>query len=273
MVSAIEDVEPYRLREALLHAIQGGKKIRPLLVCLACSAAGGSWQNALGSAAAVEFMHTASLIHDDIMDDSSLRRGKPTLHTLYDTSLAILAGDTLVALAFETLVTRAGLNVSHRLHTLSGAFRQLCQGQAYDLGHGTDSVDIADRALRTTQGKTAALFRAAAEIGALHVTTDPEIVVPLSEFGFAIGMAFQAKDDLLDVAGVEEMIGKPVHRDQSNGRITWLSAGSGGGTIEHVCKTVEHYTASALDALSMLPPSPARDSLEQLAHALEQRNT
>jgi geranylgeranyl pyrophosphate synthase len=69
------------------------------------------------------------------------------------------------------------------------------------------------------------------------------------------------------------MIGKPVHRDQSNGRITWLSAGSGGGTIEHVCKTVEHYTASALDALSMLPPSPARDSLEQLAHALEQRNT
>lgn len=272
MESALSRVEPAILQDALLHAVRGGKKVRPVLVLLSCSAAaGGSWQQALSSAAAVEFLHTSSLIHDDIMDDSSLRRGKPTLHTLHGIPFALLAGDALIALTFDTLLDAGGPNAARRLRVLNSAFRQLCQGQALDLTQTPGEDNPIERTLHSAAGKTAALFRAAAELGALHATDAPELVLPLSEFGAAVGMAFQAKDDLLDVIGLEAEMGKPAHSDRRNGRLSWLTPDSGVEAIAHAREVVHHYTSTALDALRLLPHSPARDLLQQLAYSLEER--
>lgn len=273
MESILQRVDPPILREALLHAVRGGKMVRPQLVCLACSAAGGSWKSALGSSAAVEFLHASSLIHDDIMDNAPLRRGKPTLHMLYEVPFAILAGDALVALAFDTLLESDGPYAERRLRVLTNAFRQLCQGQALDLIQVTEMENPAERVRRTAEGKTAALFRAAAELGALHVTDAPEVVVPLSEFGFAIGMAFQGQDDLLDAVGLQEVMGKPVHQDHRNRRVGSLASDMSVNTIQRVRGDVHRYTLTALEALRLLPQSPARDTLESLAHSLEERES
>ncbi len=131
--------------------------------------------------------------------------------------------------------------------------------------------DPAERVRRTAEGKTAALFRAAAEIGALHVTDAPEVIVPLSEFGFAIGMAFQAQDDLLDAVGVQEVMGKPVHHDHTNGRVGWITSDVSRQTIDRVRGDVTTYTHAALEALRFLPQSAARDALALLAQSLERR--
>lgn len=271
METTLAQVEPENLRDALLHAAQGGKKIRPLVVCLACSAAGGSWKAALQSAAAVEFLHVSSLIHDDIMDISPLRRGKPTLHTLHGTAFAILAGDALIALAFDMLIASKGMHSARRLHVLTDAFRQLCQGQALDLMRATETECTTYRALQSAAGKTAALFQAAAEVGALHVTDAQHVITPLKDFGFALGMAFQARDDLLDVVGLEEMMGKPAHCDRGNGHLGWASPEADHETLERTRGVVEYYTRAAVEAVRRLPETPARLLLEHLAQSLAER--
>lgn len=273
--SLLRTVKPLQLREALQHATRGGKKVRPLVALLACSAAGGSWRRALHAATAIELLHTSSLIHDDLMDDSPLRRGVPTLHTLYNVSTAILAGDTLIALAFQLIHAVDVPQATQIVQTFNRAFRELCEGQAYDLCLSSEhSADAATHRVMVEK-KTAALFRAAGEIGALHATGDRATVEALALFGYNLGMAFQAQDDLLDVIGAEEALGKPTMLDRRNGKqtyVTLLPAESDGSACG-VAATVDRFTDSALEALAVLPPSPAREVLTMLARSLERRES
>jgi geranylgeranyl diphosphate synthase type I len=272
IAAAVARVEAPIVQEALAHATQGGKKIRPLITCLACEAAGGHWRQALDAAVAVELLHTSSLIHDDIMDDSPLRRGRPTLHTLFGLPVAILAGDTLIALAFELIHEHVGPNSQRILQIFTKAFRRLCEGQGFDL-LPLPETDRSEHSRKTTELKTAVLFQAAAEIGALQATDSSALVWPLRLFGHAIGMAFQAKDDVLDVVGSVQALGKPIHEDRRNGRTTWSLAGNGEQTLDLANDAVRRYTARAMQALLMIPHSPAREQLEQIARALQERNS
>ncbi len=275
MTAVLRSVEPSYLREALQHATHGGKKVRPLLTLLACSAAGGNWHRALDAATAIELLHTSSLIHDDVMDESPLRRGAPTLHTVYNIPTAILAGDTLIALAFQLVQGINAPTAPEIARVFSHAFRDLCEGQAYDLtfssGHPVDPS--MHRVM--VEKKTAALFSAAGEIGALHATDNRSILQALSRFGYCVGMAFQAQDDLLDAVGDQTTMGKPVMLDRKNGRQTYytLVSTDGEGSASLVAATVDRFTAEALEALAALPPSEARELLTLLARSLENRES
>ncbi len=270
LAESIASVKPPYLRDALAHVLQGGKRLRPLLCMLACSAAGGNPRHSLDAAVAIELLHTASLVHDDLMDQSPLRRGVPTLHTLYNVPTAILSGDALIALAFEHL---RGVRVQARERiqdVFSIAFRELCEGQALDLQH-VDCEQI-HQAIpdQVARKKTASLTRAACEMGALHAVTEESTVHTLKLFGYFIGMAFQAQDDLLDVVGTEAELGKPTFLDRRNGRSTFATQ-SEPGDCEPAKRVVQDYTDAALRTLERIPRSSARDHLANLAHALTER--
>jgi geranylgeranyl pyrophosphate synthase len=273
MTSVLRSVEPTYLREALQHATHGGKQVRPLLTLLACSAAGGTWHRALDAATAIELLHTSSLIHDDLMDESPLRRGVPTLHTIYNIPTAILAGDTLIALAFELVQGIDVPTAPEIARVFSRAFQDLCEGQAYDLAFSSGHPVDPSKHRVMVEKKTAALFRAAGEIGALHATDDRSTIRALSRFAYCIGMAFQAQDDLLDAVGDEATMGKPVMLDRKNGKQTFYTLGSTNGaeSSSAVTATVNRFTSEALEALADLPPSEAREVLTLLARSLESR--
>jgi geranylgeranyl pyrophosphate synthase len=270
--SRIEDavcsVEPPMLREAVEHALRGGKRVRPLVTLLACSAAGGEYRSAAAAATAIELLHTSSLVHDDLMDASTLRRGAPTLHTVYDVPTTILAGDTLVALAFQAIQGIHAGNAALIQRLFAGAFRELCEGQGYDLCLLPDDDRAVDLHERLVEKKTSSLFRAAAEIGALHATDDDPTVQALGRFGHHLGMAFQAHDDLLDVSGDEAIMGKPAFLDRRNGRSTYVSIAN----AIPARGVVQRHTESAVHALLALDESGAREDLIMLARSLEARD-
>lgn len=216
---------PSRLRSAMQHAVfPGGSRLRARL-CLAVASAcqrGPLRPRALGAAAAVELMHCASLVHDDLpcFDDAELRRGLPSVHCAFGEAMAVLVGDGLIVLAFDTL-TRA-LASEHPFDTASllalseasGACRGLVAGQAWELEGG--SVDV----LRYHRAKTASLFELACVLGARAAGGD---VKAFGLFGREIGMAYQAVDDLADRLGSPALLGKPVGQDAARGRPTSAS--------------------------------------------------
>ncbi|NNL87417.1 MAG: polyprenyl synthetase family protein [Myxococcales bacterium] len=198
---------PPALLAAMRHLIfPGGKRLRPAVVFAACRAAGGPLDAALGSAAAVELIHTYSLIHDDLpcMDDDQLRRGRPTVHIAHGEALAVLAGDALQALAFETLArsesaSGPGLGGVGELARAAGA-SQLVGGQADDLAFAgaADRVTLAREIASIHRRKTAALFATSAALGARSAGAPRDLRERLARAGEAMGMAFQIADDCLD---------------------------------------------------------------------------
>lgn len=267
LTESVHRVQAPLLREALAHVVQGGKRIRPLLCMLACSSAGGDPRRSLDVAAAIELLHTASLVHDDLMDQSPLRRGVPTLQTLYDVPTAILSGDALIALAFDHL---RGVRVPARdriEELFTAAFRELCEGQALELQYTGSEESHTTLPYRVARKKTASLLRAACEMGALHATPDEATLRGLADFGYCLGMAFQAQDDILDVAGNEEEMGKPTLLDRKNGRLTFATPCTA-CDCEPAQYAVQRYTDDAVRALENVPPSVARDQLVNIALAL-----
>lgn len=225
---ALANVDPADLREASQHLIMaGGKKLRPTLVILSCEAVGGDPNFALKTAAAMELIHTFSLIHDDIMDQDEKRRGKPAVHVLWGDPMAILAGDTLFSKAFETVLRSEENMVSSTriLPTLSivvDSCIKICEGQALDMGFA-QRLDVQESEyMLMIYKKTAALIGAATKAGAILGGGTPEQINALAEFGRLIGMAFQIQDDYLDVASQEEDLGKPVGSDIVEGKMTLL---------------------------------------------------
>jgi geranylgeranyl pyrophosphate synthase len=260
------------LRDAVLYASQGGKRVRPLIVMLACGAVGGDERDALDAGVAIELLHTASLVHDDIMDRSELRRGKPTLHTRFDLPTAILVGDTMVALAFKTAAKIPGGRRNHIMQLISAAFLDLCEGQHDDLSFGRR--DLVSRELHESmvEKKTARLLEIAAGIGAAIGTTDEYPVECLRCFGKHVGLAFQAVDDLLDETGDQRVTGKPAGGDRKNGKQTFLTiAYPDVDSAAMISNIVEHHTTEACMALGGLPANPALECLLELARSLSDR--
>lgn len=218
---------PDILREAMFYSLRaGGKRLRPVMVLLACQACGGPEVQALPAAAALEMVHTYSLIHDDLpaMDDDDMRRGRPTNHKVFGDGIAVLAGDALLTYAFNTLarhiqkdslVRQLVLELSDAAGATGMIGGQVADLQSHNTPRNIDNVDY----IHTH--KTAIMFRAAARMGALCAHADPRQTDALGDYGLKLGLAFQVTDDLLDVTGTAEELGKHTRKDEKAGKLTY----------------------------------------------------
>jgi farnesyl diphosphate synthase len=221
---------PAGLGEAMRYAVlDGGKRLRPLLVLAACEAVGGLREAALRAAVAVELIHAYSLVHDDMpcMDNDVLRRGKPTVHVQYGEAQAMLAGDAMQALAFDVLTPDAGVPPALqarlcRLLARSAGSAGMAGGQAIDLA--SIGVSLDEAALRDMhRRKTGALLQASVMMGAACGETGAAAEAALADYGAAIGLAFQVVDDILDVTQASETLGKTAGKDQHHNKPTYVT--------------------------------------------------
>lgn len=222
-----ENAEPQELTEASRHLITaGGKRLRPVLTLTASEAVGENTKNAIETAAAVEILHTFTLVHDDIMDQDELRRGVETVHEGWDESMAIIAGDALFAKVFEALgenAKKANLSAEKIIQlfdTVSKTSFKICQGQALDVGFEKRYKVTDSEYLEMVEKKTGALIKASTKSGALLGGGNEKEVNALAEYGKLTGIAFQIHDDLLGVAGEQEKVGKPIGSDIREGKWT-----------------------------------------------------
>jgi farnesyl diphosphate synthase len=223
------DVTPHRLHAAMRHAVLGGgKRMRALLVYASGTLLQADEATLQAPAIAVELIHAYSLVHDDLpaMDDDDLRRGKPTVHIAFDEATAILAGDALQTLAFEHLAT-AGVAAALRVDWLatlaqaSGA-AGMCGGQALDI-EATRTQQSLDALQRMHALKTGALIRAAVRMGALAGAADDATLARLDVFAAALGLAFQVRDDILDIEASSDQLGKTAGKDVAQAKSTYPS--------------------------------------------------
>ncbi|GAB3465622.1 family 2 encapsulin nanocompartment cargo protein polyprenyl transferase [Actinophytocola sediminis] len=192
---------------------EGGKALRPTLALLAAEAVGGTAVDALPAAVAVQLVHDFSLLHDDVMDEDTIRRHRPTAWRVFGVSQAILAGDALLALAMEVLADSGHPATAHSVKLLSEAVQRLIAGQSADVAFEQRAdVGVAE-CVRMAEGKTGALFGASCALGALFGDGTAEQVAHLRGFGEKLGLAFQFVDDLLGVWGDATVTGKPVYSD------------------------------------------------------------
>ena len=218
---------PSQLAEAIRYSLLApGKRLRPQLVLMAAEACGGSAEAALPAAVAVEMVHAYSLVHDDLpaMDDDDLRRGRPTCHKQFDEATAILVGDALLTRAFEVLATQLqpaeiAARCCAELAQAAGA-AALVGGQADDLAAEFRHIGL-ERLQSIHRRKTGALFRASLQLGAIAAGANAEQRQALAAFGEPLGHAFQIVDDLLDVAGDEDRVGKRLGKDKRRGKVTY----------------------------------------------------
>jgi geranylgeranyl diphosphate synthase type II len=224
-----ETEEPRTVHRAMRYSIfAGGKRLRPALVLLGARAAGGVESAVLPAAAAVEMVHTYSLIHDDLpsMDDDDLRRGQSTCHRAFGEAIAILAGDALHTLAFETLgsfrdPSRAALLV--RILARACGTRGMVGGQAADLeAEGKPPEEAIVEGIH--RRKTGALIAASLRLGAVASGAGDSVLRPLGEYGEKVGLAFQVVDDLLDEEGLRRDLGKTPGKDRQRGKMTYPAA-------------------------------------------------
>jgi farnesyl diphosphate synthase len=209
--------------------LDGGKRVRPLLVLAAAQAVSGEREAALRAACAVELIHAYSLVHDDMpcMDNDVLRRGKPTVHVQFGEAQAMLAGDAMQALAFEVLTPESGVAPALQARLCSLLARSAGQsgmagGQAIDLASIGKPLD--EHALRDMhRRKTGALLKASVLMGAACGPTEPSTWAALADYGDALGLAFQVVDDILDVTQASETLGKTAGKDLDNNKPTYVS--------------------------------------------------
>lgn len=228
LVTQLSSLSPERLTESLRYSLLApGKRVRPCLTLLACEACGGTIEAALPAAVALEMVHCYSLIHDDLpaMDDDDLRRGLPTNHVKFGEATAILAGDALLTLAFETLAKELSdpsiaIACVADLASAAGA-EGMVGGQQADL-EGEAAPELSLEQLEAIhRRKTGRLLTAALTMGGRIAQAEPEILESLKIYGESVGLAFQIADDLLDVVGDFEKMGKQVHKDADHGKKTY----------------------------------------------------
>lgn len=281
--------------ELVHHVLQTpGKLIRPALVCLSAQAAGGAGETRLWIAAAVELIHVASLIHDDIIDDADTRRSAPTVNVRWGNQIAVLLGDYLFAKAFDLLSRVRSTEVAL---ALARASVEMSQAEILQIKYGAEPHDDETVYLRIIGGKTAHLFSAACRAGALAAGS-AAAAEALGDFGMQWGMAFQITDDALDLTSRAEALGKPIHSDIRGGKVTlplihtlraaapedrarlFSLLGSGAPLdgqlaevealltryhgVEYAFREAGAYSRRAEAALDVLPATPARDSLRAL---------
>ncbi|MBQ3133669.1 MAG: polyprenyl synthetase family protein [Clostridia bacterium] len=243
--------------EAMHYACEGGgKRLRPVLVLEWMRLCGGDPQDALAFACALEMIHSYSLVHDDLpcMDNSPMRRGKPSAHAAYGETMALLAGDGLLNRAFEVCLDPANTaalkpeNVLKAAHTLAVAagYEGMIGGQTIDLANEGKRIDV-DTLRELHRKKTGALLIAACQLGAQLADTDADTVNTAVEYGAHLGLAFQIVDDILDATATAEQLGKPVGADEQNEKTTYVSLFGLDGAIE-MAKEETAAATTALDA-------------------------
>ncbi|MEL6915281.1 MAG: polyprenyl synthetase family protein [Pseudomonadota bacterium] len=286
-----------RIPEVTAHLVEaGGKRLRPMLTLASARLCGYGGPYHVHLAATVEFIHTATLLHDDVVDESRQRRGRPTANLLWDNQSSVLVGDYLFARAFQLMVETGSLRV---LDILSNAAATIAEGEVLQLSVAQQIATAEETYLQVVRGKTAALFSAATEVGGV-VAEQPEAVQrALFEYGDALGIAFQMVDDLLDYGGTSGVIGKNVGDDFRERKLTLpviraVAAGDAAerafwervigqgqqhdgdleeamdlmarhGTLESTRDTAQRYIARAKAALETAPEHPLRDLLHDLA--------
>ncbi len=219
-----------RVTEAMRYSLfAGGKRLRPFLLMAAADAVGTDGRRFLHAACAMEMIHTYSLIHDDLpaMDDDDYRRGHLTNHKVFGEAMAILAGDGLLTLAFETLLSQPEVS-SEKLAQVA---REIAQAAGPSGMVGGQAIDLASEDQQPTPEvmklmhrlKTGALFRASLRAGAILGGGSPEDIQSLTDYAEQFGLAFQITDDILDVTGTEEVLGKPIGSDEKNHKATYVS--------------------------------------------------
>lgn len=264
---------PARLREAMAYSLlAGGKRLRPILVLMSCEACGGQVDAALPAACAIEMVHTYSLIHDDLpaMDNDDLRRGRPTNHVVFGEALAILAGDGLLTLAFEVLA--GDISPAETAAACCGDLARaagmagMVGGQVADLEAEGRSVSSLEELEGIHRRKTGALLASALTMGARIAQAGNDDRHRLASFGRALGLAFQITDDLLDVCGTSQNLGKAVNKDASRGKLTYPSLlGEDASLLRAQCQIAE--------ACKWIEPFGERGRrLESLAHFVLERD-
>ncbi len=206
------------ITEMALHLLSaGGKRLRPALTLLSAQLVGSLTSRAIIFAAVVELMHTATLIHDDVIDKAELRRGRAAVHTLWGNEAAVMCGDHLYARAFSILAEDGDLEV---IRTMATASSRVCEGEVLELQWAFNPHIGEAECLEIARLKTAELMAASCKVGALAVHADRKVVKALETFGRQLGIAFQIVDDVLDLEGSVDELGKPVGSDLLEGKIT-----------------------------------------------------
>ncbi|SUZ30335.1 Octaprenyl diphosphate synthase [Roseibaca ekhonensis] len=292
-----------RIPEVTAHLIEaGGKRIRPMLVLAAAELCDYQGAHHHHLAATVEFIHTATLLHDDVVDESAQRRGRATANLLWDNKSSVLVGDYLFARAFQLMVACGSLRV---LDILSNASATIAEGEVLQLTTAQNLGTTEDQYLRVIRGKTAALFSAATESGAVLAGASEDKVRALCTYGDALGISFQMVDDFLDFGGAGDGIGKRIGDDFRERKVTlpviravaradegerafWQRTIAKGdqqdGDFEQACAIIAHHgtleetraealawSDTAKEALSALPDTPLRAMLSELSTYVVQR--
>jgi octaprenyl-diphosphate synthase len=280
--------------EVANHLIaSGGKRLRPMLTLAMAQLTGYQGQGHIKLAAAVEFMHTATLLHDDVVDQSDMRRGKLAARMLWGNEASVLVGDFLLGQAFRMMVEVGSLRA---LEILSAAAATIAEGEVMQLGVAKNTATTEDEYLAVIRGKTAELFAAACEVGPVIAVRPKAEAAACRSFGMNLGIAFQLVDDALDYGGAAAKLGKNVGDDFREGKITlpvvlsfrrgtdserafWTRALEQQETtnadletaialmtkhraIQDTIKRAHHYGAMANDALALFPDSPTKSALE-----------
>lgn len=265
------DAEKEGLSQSMRYSLlAGGKRIRPMLALEFSRILGGNIEDTLPVACALEMIHTYSLIHDDLpcMDDDVLRRGKPTNHVVYGECTATLAGDALQSLAFSTVLS-APLPAERKLKCAkiladAAGYEGMCRGQFLDmLGEGKSLT--AEELTEINNYKTGALLAAACRMGAAAAGADDSVIALAGEFGYKLGLAFQIRDDMLDVISTDEELGKSVGSDAEENKNTYVVLLG----LEKCAQEVKKLSDEAVSILEGHFPQPK--FLVELTRSLESR--
>ncbi len=215
---------PANLYDPIRYTLaQGGKRLRPELCMIACHTLGGNPKQAIYPAVALELLHNFTLIHDDIMDESDLRRGQETVYKKWGTSTAILAGDTLLGLSYDLLLKYPSIG-AHKLYDLqTDTFIKICEGQQMDIDFESRENVSVEEYIDMIRLKTSVLLGACMKAGAIAANASQERQNAFYDFGIHIGLAFQIQDDLLDVYGQTKKLGKTIGDDIATNKKTFLS--------------------------------------------------
>lgn len=269
------DERPATIHEAMRYSMfVGGKRLRPILCVAAAEACGGDPAQALPLGAAIECIHTYSLIHDDLpcMDDDDFRRGQPTCHKKFGEGIAVLAGDALLTIAFEIVAGAPSASdydsaaLVRELAVTAGS-RHLVGGQVLDLeGEGRGGEISAEDLRFIHQSKTAALLTTSIRLGAMSANATAEELSALSQFGQSLGLAFQVIDDILDVTQTSEQLGKSAGKDVDSGKATYPAMFG----IDRSREEAARLTAAADHALSIF--GERAEALREMASYLLKRD-
>ena len=297
--------EAPRIPEVTAHLIDaGGKRLRPMLTLAAAKMCGNKTPYHIHLAATVEFIHTATLLHDDVVDESQQRRGRPTANLLWDNQSSVLVGDYLFSRSFQLMVETGNLRV---LDILANASAKIAEGEVLQLTVAQNLNTPEDTYLKVIRGKTAALFEAACKVGGVISYADEKIIDALAAYGDALGISFQITDDLLDYAGESSNLGKSVGDDFRERKMSlplikvltkadqkeknfWIRTIEKGdqqdddldhalelmikhGALEETRKDALYWANKAKQAMNTLPESEIRNALMDLSDYVVRRIT